>query len=42
VLIAIAQAMHILFLRESGERIMSVIDSLYVVLIVWCRPLTGS
>jgi small-conductance mechanosensitive channel len=35
VVIAIAQALRILFLRESGERIMSVIDSLYVVLIVW-------
>ncbi|EIC20774.1 small-conductance mechanosensitive channel [Thiorhodovibrio frisius] len=35
VLIAIAQATRILFLRVSGERIMSVIDSLYVVLVVW-------
>jgi len=35
VLIAIAQATRILFLRESDERVMSVIDSLYVVLIVW-------
>ncbi|MGB5835319.1 MAG: mechanosensitive ion channel family protein [Thiohalocapsa sp.] len=35
VLIAIAQATRILFLRESDERIMSVIGSLYVVLIVW-------
>ena len=35
VLVAITQATRILFLRESGERIMSVIDSLYVVLIVW-------
>jgi len=35
VLIAIGQATRILFLRESDERILSVIDSLYVVLIVW-------
>ena len=35
ILIAIAQATRILFLRESGERLMSVIDSLYVVLVVW-------
>jgi small-conductance mechanosensitive channel len=35
VLVAIAQATHILFLRESDERILGVIDSLYVVLIVW-------
>ncbi len=35
VLFAIAQATRILFLRESDERIISVIDSLYVVLVVW-------
>ncbi len=35
VLIAIAQATRILFLRESDERMLSVIDSLYVVLVVW-------
>jgi MscS family membrane protein len=35
VLIAIAQATRILFLRESDERMLSLIDSLYVVLIVW-------
>ena len=34
-LIAIGQATRILFLRESDERMLSVIDSLYVVLIVW-------
>lgn len=35
VLIAIAQATRILFLRESDERILNLIDSLYVVLILW-------
>ena len=35
VLIAIAQATRILFLRESDERMMGLIDSLYVVLVVW-------
>jgi small-conductance mechanosensitive channel len=35
VLIAIAQATRILFLRESDERMLEVLDSLYVVLIVW-------
>jgi len=35
VLIAIAQATRILFLRESDERILDVLGSLYVVLIVW-------
>lgn len=35
VLIAIALATRILFLRESDERVLDVIDSLYVVLIVW-------
>jgi hypothetical protein len=30
-----AQATRVLFLRESDERMLSVIDSLYVVLIVW-------
>ncbi|MBK1722603.1 mechanosensitive ion channel family protein [Thiocystis violacea] len=35
VLIAIAQTTRILFLRESDERMMEVLGSLYVVLIVW-------
>ncbi|UHD17622.1 mechanosensitive ion channel family protein [Thiocapsa bogorovii] len=35
VLTAIAQATRILFLRESDERILDVLGSLYVVLIVW-------
>jgi small-conductance mechanosensitive channel len=35
VLIAIAQATRILFLRESDERVLDVLGSLYVVLIVW-------
>jgi small-conductance mechanosensitive channel len=35
VLIAIAQATHILLLRESDERMLDMIDTLYVVLIVW-------
>ncbi|WP_323696735.1 MULTISPECIES: mechanosensitive ion channel family protein [Thiorhodovibrio] len=35
VLIAVVQATRILFLRESGERILVVLDSFYVVLIVW-------
>ena len=35
VLIAIAQATRILFLRESDERMLSLLDTLYVVLIVW-------
>jgi len=35
VLIAIAQATRILFLRESDERMLEVLDSLYVVLVVW-------
>ena len=35
VLIAIGQTTRILFLRESDERILGVIASLYVVLVVW-------
>jgi len=35
VLIAIGQATRILFLRESDERMLDVLASLYVVLIVW-------
>jgi small-conductance mechanosensitive channel len=35
VLIAIAQATRILFLRESDERMLGLLDTLYVVLIVW-------
>jgi len=35
VLIAIGQATRILFLRESDERMLGLLDSLYVVLIVW-------
>ncbi|MGA7982381.1 MAG: mechanosensitive ion channel family protein [Chromatiaceae bacterium] len=35
VLVAIAQSTRILFLRESDERMLEVLGSLYVVLIVW-------
>jgi len=35
VLVAVAQVLRILFLRESDVRVMGVLDSLYVVLIVW-------
>lgn len=35
VLIAIAQATRILFLRESDERMLGLLDTLYVVLILW-------
>jgi len=35
VLIAIGQATRILFLRESDERMLGLLDTLYVVLIVW-------